>query len=397
MSTCGEWFELIVSREQHEELKKVARATTSAESVLWQEWLVHDPAAGGAFADRMRTKAETGKWPKLESYFLKEGTGGRSPDKTARLLCGDVHGDLASAVANQVRKLYGKSRLAVLQGKERLPGTNHLRIRFRGRACRIIREPNPEAEWFRFAMPLTKESGRIDFGMKLKGANEFTRRWLGGLADSGDKPSDGVLSLVRRRSKWVWLLSMSRKRFVGEIETLSKPVATRKMVVFAPPEQEVFLQCRITDEARKRRGAPWQFDIVESDLLTCKLRLDKMRREMGRAFRQSPHSGRRGRGVQRRLDPSTKFSRKYENRVNAWIEQRSAFIVKSAIKHRCASVQCEDLSARDPTLLRMGSFPYYRLVQRIQQKAEAAGVAFTKTKSFSEIERLLGGQDKEVA
>lgn len=398
MKSCGEWFELIVDREQHAALLEAARMSTAIEVALWQEWARNDPEFGVRFVERISEKESTGKWPKLTPYNLKQCASGVSPDIAARRAFPALHGDIASQVANHVRRLYPQKdvRLQILSGRKSIPTTNNLFIRFRNRIARIAREPKEGVEWFRFALPLKRGGEPLSFGMKLKGASEFTIRHLGDLADNGKHPSCGTISLVRRGRKWVWRMSISRERFDGEREALKKPRRGRKMIVYAPTEQERFIVCRIVDECRTR-GAPWEFAIEEGDLLAVKRRNDARRREMGHAFRQSPTGSRRGRGVYHRLDPSMRMTRSYDNRANSWIEQRSAYIAQSAVKYRCESVAVEDFTKRDPASLRMGSFPYHRFVLRILQKCEERGVKARKIPSFSDVETMLGTENKEVA
>lgn len=386
----GEVFDLITTKDQHDELKKIARIVTDAESAVWRECFKNDPVAGIDFLDRQNEKNKTGRWPKLPNYNPTKGDN-LSLERVVRTKCDGLHSHITSCCVNHVRKLYNKkgNRIEFLRGNKALPGTNKLRIRFRGTVARIVPDSRTDVEWFRLSILFYPRGERMILPIKLKGASLWTCKWLRELASTGQKTSDGCISLVRKRRKWVWQISFSRSRYEGERQTVVEPIVGRYMLVYAPVRQDAFIKCRIIDEGTSRRGAPWEFPIEDADLLSRKHRIDKVRRTMGYSHRQSPSNARREHGTHKRLEPSYQLNQAYNNAVTTWIEQRSAYIVKTAIRYRCTELRVENLVERDSEELRMGSFPYHQLLNRIKQKALTAGIAFKKLPSISDVMNTL--------
>jgi IS605 OrfB family transposase len=84
--------------------------------------------------------------------------------------------------------------------------------------------------------------------------------------------------------------------------------------------------------------------------------------------------GRRGHGTKTRIQPIEVVSDKVANFRDTVNHRYSRYVVDMAIKHRCGTIQMEDLTgiATDNTFLK--SWPYYDLQQKIEYKAHEAGI-----------------------
>ena len=113
---------------------------------------------------------------------------------------------------------------------------------------------------------------------------------------------------------------------------------------------------------------------------------------MAANWAQSPTSCAHGHGRKRALRKRDEFSARYERRVNDWVEQRSTWLVGEAVRFDCEGLQIENLSARDPSGLLVGSFPYHHFVKRIKEKAESAGIDAKVFDGISKLKALLSAE-----
>jgi hypothetical protein len=377
--SVGETFVLMPTAEQRDWLKEIARQCTFAENAIWMEWRVNDPVQPAEVFDWPRIKEATGKWPKMPAYKL-DGMW-----DLAKSLCPAVNGNVFGAIANHVRKHYPQKRWQYLRYDDRIPIARDLRIRFRERAIRVRRCPN-EPRWFEIGLRLTDGDTQW-MGIKPKGASHFTWEWLAHLADQDGKPSGGTISLVRKKRKWVWQLSLARERGEGEREAVDA-IPDRWLEVTAPIESESFLRCEV--KWPEKTGRPWATHIESNDIIRMKLRHDHLRKVMGANYHQSPRSNSRGHGRQRAIACKMPFSERYENRIKNWIENRSMAVVQCAIEAQCGIVRMENLTERDPQTLALGEFPYFRFMARVEQKCEEAGITFKKLGGLDKAKKALG-------
>ena len=386
----GEPFELLTNEngpELNAGLFEVAWAATRAENELWMLWRKHDPVSSLDLVSMEQAKKETGKWPKLPDYNLKNVAEGPTPCKIAGALCPELYSYVYDAVANRVAKLYRKRRFKILTFQERLPMAREPRIRFRERAAVIRRHP-ANRNWFQVGLALRRRETWW-FGLKPRGSSAHTREWLSELADSGEHPSGGSISRKRRKGKKIWQITFARTRREDERRQVKRPVAARWLVVWAPLDQKVFL----SGQVEPVNGRPWLCSMETNDLNRVKRRYDEDRRSMGHNYRQSPHSAAHGHGRQRALAGKRRFRQRLENRFKDWIENRSTDLVQTAVRMRCAGIRIEHLSNRDPEKLCLGHFPYYRLLDRIKDKAADAGLKFELMKDLETVASYItGGQ-----
>lgn len=365
----------------------VARVATFAENAIWMLWRKHDPITGLDMVRMRQVKQETGKWPKLEPYKLEKTPEGETPTTIAKALCPGLPSCIYDAIANQVAKLYMKNRFAYLNFSERLPMGRDLRIRFREKATQIRRDPeNPQ--FFQIGLKLTSpEPGKtttVWFGLKLRGCSEWTYRWLDDLASTGNPVSGGTISARKKRGRTVWQIALARPRMEGERKKVH-PVPGRELICWAPPDADECLWCEVSP----RKGKPWRLRVESNDMVLVKKAYERTRRHMGRNYHQSPYNSAHGHGRRRAIQGKERFSGRYNRRVKDWIENRSAAIVRFAVDARCETIRFEELTKRDPKTLRLGSFPYYQLISRIQQKAKDAGIAFKLFEDISSLEARL--------
>ena len=201
--TVGEVFDLLLPADDGAEIKtglyEAARTATSAENELWMLWRKHDPVTALDKMAMRQVKQQTGKWPKLPDYRLEQVPEGPTPCKIAGALCPDLYSYVYDAVANSVARLYRKGRFAYLTFQKRLPIGRDLRIRFRERAVAIRRDPAND-KFFQAGLSLRR--GQTWWcGLKAVGKSRHTYDWLAELAEKGENPSGGTISLRRRRGK----------------------------------------------------------------------------------------------------------------------------------------------------------------------------------------------------
>jgi len=379
---CGEVFRLLCGPDLRKSLSDVARVSTLAENVLWQLWLKGDPLGAMDIRKAVEQKEASGKWPKIEPFILR-APDGRSTTVIARELCPGLLSYVYDAIANQVSKLYRKHRWDILSCRRRLPVASDLRIRFRERAVQIERDDRRD-DWFRVRLFL-RPGETLSIPIRTGGASTFTRAWLARLASSGEHPSGGTISCRLRRGKRQWQIAISRAREPGECDEVN-PVAGRTLVIYAPTKQDVFLRCLVTPT---NGGPPRTWSVESNDLCLVQQQYERRRRSMAANWAQSPTSCAHGHGRKRALLKREEFSARYERRVNSWIEQRSAWLVSEAVRFDCEGLQIENLSARNPESLLVGSFPYHRFVQRIREKAEQAGIDARVFDGIAKLKKLL--------
>lgn len=392
----GEVFDLLIDRnkEARDLLLEVAKKATYAENAIWMIWRHNDPVSAVDLVHMREEKERTGKWPKLPAYKLEKTPEGESPTKIAAALCPGLSSYVYDAVSNAVTKLYLKNRLSYLGFWERLPVSKDLRIRFRERAVQIRRNPeNPQ--WFQIGLGLVSENRKIGVtwcDLRTGGKSEFTKRWLEAVADGEQDyvTSGGVISARRKKGKMRWQITQARPRMVDERQKV-EPVEGRSLVCYAPLDQGEFMTCEVAPV----RGRPWRMHVESNDLLTVKIAYDKLRRRMGGNYHQSPYSSAHGHGRRRAIRGKMAFSGKYERRVNDWIENRSAAIVGFAVETRCGEIRFEKLTDREPHTLRLGAFPYFKLIERTKQKAADAGISFKVFTDFETVRKQLSGDEEK--
>lgn len=391
----GEVFDLLLKCNQpaRDTLLASARTATFAENALWLLWRLHDPVTPGEFVRRRAVKEATGKWEKLPVYRLEHLPDGETPTKIAGHLCPGLPSCVYDAIANSVARLYMKNRMAYLGFWERLPMCKDLRIRFREKAVLMRRNPD-HPRWFQVGLRLTSpckgktEITWMDF--HTGGKSEHTLRWLADVCDGKALPSGGCVSAKKKHGVLRWQFTQARPRYEGEREQVH-PVPGRSLVCYAPPDGEEFLYMQVTPV----RGRPWRQAIESNDMLLLKMRDARLRQAMGRNYHQSPYSSAHGHGRTRAIRGKLAFSSRYERRVNSWIENRSAAIVSFARDMKCEKIQFEKLTERDPSTLRLGSFPYFRLMERTKQKAADAGIDWATFADFESIMGLLSGDGEK--
>lgn len=400
----GETFDIFCRplSESWKRLERYARASSFIENVMWAMWRKHDPILAGDLSAWLKVKDLTGKWPPLERWFLGETPDGETPSKLARRLAGgQVASYVYDAIAHSVAQRYPKFRWEILVGRRRVPVIQEPFIRFREKAIRILRHPDNQ-DWFRVELrfEIAKKAPPLILDIKTFDRSAACIEWLKALADSGDNATAGTVSIRKRRGKRYWQLFLSRAdgattdedSTVPESEERPEPVAGRALVVYAPLDQEVFLRATMTPVIKRPRA-----ETVEAmGLIACKQRYEYSRRSAGRNYRQSPHSAAHGHGRKRAI-PLWRLSERWERRAKEWIENRTTWLANLAVEWRCDELQCEDLSARDSSRLLMGSFPYYKFMTRLAEKAKNRGLKFRKIPSFEMVELALTATGKQVS
>lgn len=428
----GRWFKMLPDKETSSLLADIAKETTFAEDTLWELWRKYDPVSPFEAAamrqqheDDMvvyRAKLDEWKrehdawesaqaeeagepkkpppphWPKLPPYFLKDVPEGESGWEIAKALCPSVNGNIFGAVANHVRKLYCKTksyRRPILYGEKRLPKASEPRIRFRDRAIRIRRHDWTDKHGQThpgYAIIFRWNNGEsVTIPIIARKESDAGIRWLEYWCDQNAGPCGGVIYRKQTHSRKEWRIALARPREESEIVKVKSPIGGRELCVYAPlptSNREDFL---LLDVIPQPNRMPWRMGIESNDLILTKLRMEERKRRQGRAFAQSREtsSASRDHGRVRRERSRQNSRRKYGQRCNSWIENRSRAIVDFALRSKCSGIAMENLTERDSQTLRLGEFPYFRLMDRTQQKAVEAGLEWRTFRDLSTISKAL--------
>lgn len=400
--TVGEVFDLLIGPEERDRLTAIAKLAVPLKNAAWLEWRMADPitlhdaiAFKAAYREFGQAKKQHAEWtkkkkgpepkipdkPTLPTLDLKKARCGLGWSKWAQSLAPELMSYVTDAIANRVSKLYRQNRLAYLTFTDRVPFSDHPQILFREKACRIVHDDRRQG-WYRVVLTLDRK-GPLNIAIRPKGASRATREWLEEMATSGAFPSGGTITARRRRTKQLWQISLSRIRREGEREKVH-PIPGRTLLVWAPPDQQEFLRCLVQPEPEN--SPPWQHTIEGHDLARLKRRAEDDRRRLGRNYHQSPQSAAHGHGRNRAIQSTTRFADRYRRRVLNWIENRTAEIVRFALQAHCELLRVENLSGRDPSKLRLGSFPYREFLNRLAQKGRDAGL---QTSEFTDLDKVI--------
>lgn len=389
----GMVFLLITDRDTSQRLTRIAELATIIEWSLWREYFRQDPARGDDVLARWAARHRGERFEKFPPFKLETVDGERKPSKwcgeNGRNMLADLRlmSTIGDAIAQQTFRLYNKQRWELLTGLRSLPRPSAPRIRFRDGAVVFRRSLTKPEHWIDVGFNLEKDRDILWLPVNLRAQSAETVEWLRRCADGEATPSGGMISRKKRKNRWQWQVTQARERMAGERETVDA-IPDRRLICWADTTRVEFLTCRVSPV----KGRPWQFAMESNDLVRVKLAAERDRRTMGRNYAQSPDGAGRGHGRQRAIAGKRPFAERYENRVKSWIEQRSAWLVREARELRCAELHVEDLTKRRPSELKLGSFPYARLLERIEQKAEEAGILFVKVPSLDDAKEMVEGE-----
>lgn len=120
-----------------------------------------------------------------------------------------------------------------------------------------------------------------------------------------------------------------------------------------------------------------RYKIVGGEIEQFRKQIERRRREL---LIQSKYAGegRSGHGTKTKIAPIEVLERKAANFKNTVNHKYARYIVNMALKHRCGTIQLEDLSGirEDNTFL--ANWPYYDLQQKIEYKAKEVGIRVVK-------------------
>jgi len=218
------------------------------------------------------------------------------------------------------------------------------------------------------------------------------------------KQKDRTLKIYpkKKKGKIVWKI---------DIPYNAKPIAKKRMekkkvklefmdnrtLVVMPPRMNDetnlgFLRCYVVRDVEIDYYAPWwmhpdQKWVLDLEHHSVKTRLESIerrRKSMSTFYRQSPKrfASREekpasvGHGRRRALQPKEGLSDERNNALTSFCTQRACTIIDYAIKKKCGTIEMMDLPNLDRYWRVMPNFPYYELVQRVRNKAEALGIKF---------------------
>lgn len=404
--TVGEWFTILTKKRRGLDviLAAIAKRATFTENAMWRLWLAADPVGPQtvrqrldewkakrkqAVADQEHAQAienamaaETGEAPK-EILVGKVTMPPLPPVKLghacriAKTLCGGVGSGIYDGIANNVAKNYLKKRWNILRFEERLPHVTKPHIRFRDKAVTLRRQPDNE-RWFEVGLKV-KKGQTLWLPIDIKGKKPETYVWLNTLADSGEAISGGCISARRRKGKLYWQISLSREGGNGERFGVYEPKFKRRLYVWAPMNQaEDFLRCQV----EPLNGRPWREHVDARPIRNRKIGLTQRRRRISQHHRQDSASAAKGHGRRRLLQGQEELGRRNNNINDSCCEEISTAIVSFAVRTQCEAICIEKLTDRRPNKLQLGRFPYFRIAQRVKEKAPKA----MKIKEFPSLE-----------
>lgn len=84
--------------------------------------------------------------------------------------------------------------------------------------------------------------------------------------------------------------------------------------------------------------------------------------------------GRRGHGVKTRIKPIEKMRKKVSNFRDTANHKYSRYVIDMALKHKCKTIQMEDLTGINKNNVFLKNWSYFDLQQKIKYKAEEVGI-----------------------
>jgi len=131
-----------------------------------------------------------------------------------------------------------------------------------------------------------------------------------------------------------------------------------------------------------------RYHIAGGEIDSFRARVEARRRAL---LKQGKYcgDGRRGHGRQTRIKPIDKISKIIRNFRDTTNHKYSKYIVDMAIRHRCATIQIEDLSniAQDSNNKFLKNWTYADLQNKLNYKAEEAGIKVVKINPYKTSQR----------
>ena len=385
--------ELRLTREQSAALRDAAVLFVDAKRAVYEALYVADPVRYVDALDLRRRQATAGEKAaggarslKLPDWIPEKslGTGSMSTYDVALEVFKRSGRAYYSYVANQAEqdsvKDYRRWRQDIRKHKRNVPNPNSLSFRVRDKGWRLSHLYDDR---FVIELRLIKDEP-LQIPFRTRTMSDEAHECLLRIAAGNARQAAVILSSpfvrdfrpgIQCNKKKVWSLCIPVS--VADVKPIASPVAGRQLLIIAPESQDdgVFLECRIPGAGYR------QSDYVESvsghDLAVLRQREQAARRIFGRHWTQTPLSASHGRGRKRARQGLDRRRARYANARDNWIGNTSKYLVDLAVKKRCSAIRMEDLTQRDPELLRPGAFAYYAFQEAIRQKATAAGLSFT--------------------
>lgn len=173
----------------------------------------------------------------------------------------------------------------------------------------------------------------------------------------------------RLGKKWMVLIPYDREKEERDL------IQGRVMQVL-PYKQNGLVSCYCEMPAQ-----PFVEDIECSSVIKFHGWFHKYRNEINLKYRQSnkgkgPKSGSVGHGRQRAMRKSVQLKRSYNNMVECYNRQKASYIVKLAIRWRCAQVSMINLSELDKDSLALKDWRYSDLIKYISDLCEENRITF---------------------
>jgi putative transposase len=125
--------------------------------------------------------------------------------------------------------------------------------------------------------------------------------------------------------------------------------------------------------------SPARYHIEGGEIERFRRQVERRRKQL---MKQGKYcgDGRRGHGRQTRIQPIEVLSDKIANFRKTTNHKYARYVVDLALKHRCGTIQLEDLTgiSKDDRFLK--NWPYYDLQQKIEYKANEVGIQVVKVK-----------------
>ncbi|WCK54249.1 transposase [Aneurinibacillus sp. Ricciae_BoGa-3] len=120
-----------------------------------------------------------------------------------------------------------------------------------------------------------------------------------------------------------------------------------------------------------------RYKIVGSEIENFRKQIQQRRKQL---LVESKYAGpgRSGHGIKTKIAPLDVLANKVENFRNYMNHKYARYIVKMALKHRCATIQMEDLTGINKTSAFLKNWSYYDLQKKIEYKANEVGIQVIK-------------------
>jgi putative transposase len=222
---------------------------------------------------------------------------------------------------------------------------------------------------------LTKGNGKYNVRLTLRAQSYAKERGLTTAINVALTTAGGAKAIIDRLISGEYKLCDSKILRRKKKWYLSLAYQFEKEEVTLDPSNVLGVDLGVVNAAVLAfNNEPTRYYIEGNEILEFRRRIEKRRISL---LRQGKYcgEGRKGHGRATRIKPIEKLSDKIANFRATTNHKYAKYIVDMAVKHGCGTIQMEDLTnIRKQDEVFLSNWPYYDLQQKIEQKAEVAGI-----------------------